>query len=471
MQTVDQKFILNHKKNKWSEDFFDDWVIPTIWENVSSSEEKKLHISKTVVYSHKTWLFSVIKKDFFSLPVSIRIVSVSMFLFIFGWGLWWDTFFSVYLKTIVDNVFRVSVIAAALPIVRMFLAVSVGELDDHTSIRSVIFLSKALYVVTSIFFFLAGIEHSVLFLVIAVWFNALSTATLITSYESLIRQYSQKENRSTSFGLYFSCINLAYVLGALLASVMVKYINLPYLFLFIAVFAVGSFISDTQLPHLSRQQIKKFLGKESFIHQFICEIFSFRAIKKWFLVLQKYDKKMFRALSNEFIFNILNYIGFIFIPIAAAKNNLTLSQIAIVFAAMRLPYVMNFFTWELADRYNKNKFVIIIFIFLSFLFALLWFKDSFGGIITVSFGIAFGLSLVRPVISWLVSDHTLPEDNGKITWVQQFIVWLGSAFGSILFGVLSAVFGMGMGFIFIWIALFLFGFYSAIRKFHLLKKL
>ncbi|MEI8090874.1 MAG: hypothetical protein WCG98_01055 [bacterium] len=51
---------------------------------------------------------------------------------------------------------------------RMFLAVSVGELDDHTSIRSVIFLSKALYVVTSIFFFLAGIEHSVLFLVIAV---------------------------------------------------------------------------------------------------------------------------------------------------------------------------------------------------------------------------------------------------------------------------------------------------------------
>ncbi|MEI8090873.1 MAG: hypothetical protein WCG98_01045 [bacterium] len=53
---------------------------------------------------------------------------------------------------------------------------------------------------------------------------------------------------------------------------------------------------------------------------------------------------MFRALSNEFIFNILNYIGFIFIPIAAAKNNLTLSQIAIVFAAMRLPYVMNFFT-------------------------------------------------------------------------------------------------------------------------------
>jgi sugar phosphate permease len=162
-------------------------------------------------FNHKTGFFSVIKRDFFSLPISIRIISASMFLFILGRGLGGDTFFSVYLKTIVDNVFRVSVIAAALPIIRMFLAVSVGALDDHTNIRSVVFLSKALYVFTGLFFFLAGIEHSIVFLIIAVLFNALSTATLLTSYESLIRKYSQKENRSTSFGLYFSCTNLAYV--------------------------------------------------------------------------------------------------------------------------------------------------------------------------------------------------------------------------------------------------------------------
>jgi uncharacterized Fe-S cluster-containing MiaB family protein len=61
---------------------------------------------------------------------------------------------------------------------------------------------------------------------------------------------------------------------------MVKYIDLPYLFLYIAIFAAGSFISDTQLPNLSRKKIREFLGKESFMHQFIREIFSFRAIKK-----------------------------------------------------------------------------------------------------------------------------------------------------------------------------------------------
>ena len=421
-------------------------------------------------FNHKTWLFSVIKKDFFSLPISIRIISVSMFLFLLGRGLWGDTFFSVYLKTIVDNVFRVSIIAAALPLIRMFLAVSVGELDDHTNIRSVIFLSKALYVVTSIFFFLAGFQHSIVFLIIAVFFNAISTATLITSYESLIRQYSQKENRSASFGLYFSFSNLAYVVGALLASVLVKYIDLPYLFLFIALFAMGSFISDTQLPNLSKKQIKKFLGKESFLQQFIREIFSLRAIRRGFMTLKNYTPNMFRALSDEFVFSILNYIWFIFIPIVAAKNHLSLSQIAIIFAVMRLPYVINFFTGELADRYNKKKFILIVMFLLSFMFALLGFRDEFGGIIIVSLGISFGLSFIRPVISGLISDYTLPGDAGKITGVQQFLLGFGAAFGSILFGILSSFFGMGTSFIIIGGLLFLFSFYGIVRKFHLMKR-
>ena len=423
-----------------------------------------------IEYNHKTGLFWVIKKDFFSLPISIRIISVSMFLFLFGRGLWGDTFFSIYLKTIVDNVFRVSIIAAALPLIRMFLAVSVGALDDHTNIRSVIFLSKAFYVVTSIFFFLAWLQHSVVFLIAAVLFNAISTATLITSYESLIRKYSHKENRSTSFGLYFSLSNLAYVLWALLASVMVKYIDLPYLFLFIGLFAIGSFISDTQLPNLSRKEIKKFLGKESFIHQFVREIFSLRAIKGGFMVLKNYSSSMFRALGDEFVFNILNYIGFIFIPIVAAKNNLSLSQIAIIFAIMRLPYVINFFTGELADRYNKKKFILIVMFFLSFLFALLGFRDEFGWIIVISLGISFGLSLLRPAISWLISDYTLPGDAGKITGVEQFLVGFGSAFGSIVFGILSVMFGMGVSFIIIWVLLFLFALYGIVRKFHLIKR-
>ena len=55
-------------------------------------------------------IFTIIRKEFFSIPFSIRIVSFSSFLFLLGWGLGADTFFSIYVEDIVHNVFRISVI-------------------------------------------------------------------------------------------------------------------------------------------------------------------------------------------------------------------------------------------------------------------------------------------------------------------------------------------------------------------------
>ena len=163
-------------------------------------------------FDHRTGLFSVLQKNFFSIPVAIRTVSVSTFLFILGRGLGGDTFFSPYLQSIVPNVFWISLIAAALPLIKMFFAVTVGALDDHTDVKSVIFLSKGLYFLTGIFFFLAGTQHSIILLLIAVAINAIASAALLTSYEELIRKYANRGDKSTSFGLYFSFMNLAYVI-------------------------------------------------------------------------------------------------------------------------------------------------------------------------------------------------------------------------------------------------------------------
>ena len=55
-------------------------------------------------------IIKTIKKDFFSIPVSIRFVGLSLFIFILGRGLGADVFFSLYIKDIVDNVFLVSII-------------------------------------------------------------------------------------------------------------------------------------------------------------------------------------------------------------------------------------------------------------------------------------------------------------------------------------------------------------------------
>lgn len=55
-------------------------------------------------------IIKIIRKEFFSVPISIRIVSFSLFLFLLGRGLGADVFFSIYIETIVDNILRISLI-------------------------------------------------------------------------------------------------------------------------------------------------------------------------------------------------------------------------------------------------------------------------------------------------------------------------------------------------------------------------
>ena len=413
---------------------------------------------------HKNGLFYVIRKDFFSIPVSIRIISLSLFIFILWWGLGADTFFSLYVKFIVDNVFWVSVIGALLALSKLFFTLPIGMVDDHSDTKSIVFLSKIAYVFAWFLYFFAGMFHSVIILINAVALNGFASAALLTTYQTFIREHSQKNNRCTVFGLYFSSINLAYVIWAIISSILIDHVYLPYLYLFIVLFALVSLLTDNMLPNLEKEQIKKLFGKETFLHQFFREVFSFSLIKKTILDMKSYSHKLFGALEFEFLFNVLNYISFLFIPIVAVANNLSLSQIAILFAVMRVPYIINFFTAELADKYDKKTFILTIMIFLAFLFALLGYNESFGSVVTISFGISIGLSMMRPVISWLISDYTHPQHGGTITGAGEFIGRAWDIVGSLVVGILSVAFGLNFSFVLVGILLFGFSIYQIIKR-------
>lgn len=241
--------------------------------------------------------------------------------------------------------------------------------------------------------------------------NGFATASLLTTYQAFIRKHSKKNVRGAIFGLYFSSLNLAYVVGALIASVIIGYVALPYLFLFVSLFSVISFFTDQKLPSLNKRQIREFIGKDTFIHKFFIEAFSFYAIKKVVIKMKTYSFRMYYALGFEFLFNVLNYIGFIFIPIISVKNNLTLSQIALVFAVMRVPYLIDFFTGNIADNTSKRKFLFFALLFISFLYMLLGYNEGFWSIVIITFAISLGLSLMRPVISAFISDCINTEDE------------------------------------------------------------
>lgn len=242
--------------------------------------------------TEKNGIFWIIKKDFFSIPVSVRIISFSLFLFVFGWGLGADTFFSVYIKYIIDNVFRVSVIGAILALSKLFFTLPIGAIDDHSDMKSVILLSKLFYILDGFLYFAAGLRHAPRLLVIAVLINGFAAASLHTTYQTFVRKHSSKGNRCTIFGLYFSSFNLAFVLGALISSVLVKYVQLPYLFLFIILFSFLSLFSDNHLPDISQKKFHELFGKETFLHQFFREAFSITLIKNTLKHIRSYPPKL-----------------------------------------------------------------------------------------------------------------------------------------------------------------------------------
>lgn len=410
---------------------------------------------RKIVVKTKNLFLAIPKNIFGGIPREVRIIALSLFIYVFWRWLGWETFFSLYIDKIVDNVFWISIVSAILSLCKMFLSISAGKESDNTDIRSVILLNKIVYAFVGILYFLAWFTGYLSLLILAVLMNGIASAWMFTSYQSFIRKNTKNWERGKSFGLYYVAINISVMLGALIAAVLIKYIDIHFLYLFIPVFTVLSMLIDKKLPQISKSERKKTFWNQSFIQKYMKNVFSFRPIKKVFSTLQGYSSRMYYALWFEMLFSMLNYIGFIFVPIVAIANNLSLSQIAIVFAVMRFPYIIDLFINNFSARKSKRKVLFLILLFMSLLYLLLGYHESFNNILIITFGISLWLALMRPIISAYVSDCTNPKEEWTISWIAEFVGKAGEIVWVLLFGVLSLLFGVQWSFIVVGVIVFI----------------
>lgn len=414
----------------------------------------KDHLFQTKEEETKWALLSVLKKRIFDLPISVRVVSSSLFLFILGRGLWWDPFFSVYVKSIVDNVFTLSLIWMLLPLSKLLFSIPIWELNNTSNKKYIIFVSKVIYILSGIFYFLAWVTKNVQLLIFAVILNGIASSILFITYESHIRDNINKKNSQDSWWFYFSSYNLAFVIWAVIASFLVMFIPLPFLFLFIVVFGTLSLFTDHKIPIKTKQDVKTIFAKDGFLVQLFKKSFSIKPIKDIIVFLKNSPQRYIYTLGYEWLFGILDYIWFLFIPLVAMQNDFSLSQIALIFALMKLPHVTNFFIVSFSSKFNKKLFVAVVLVFLSFLYAILGFNVSFGAILVISFGIALALSLIRPIISALITEDAHITDTGMLTGVQQFISQFAKMAGSLGFGMVVSLIWMHSGFFLVGLSLF-----------------
>ena len=149
----------------------------------------------------KERLFSLAK-----IPMEIREVSLSLFLFTIGWGLGGDTFFSVYIKKIIGTGIGLTLIGTLLPLVKLLVVMPIGALNDKWHGKNLLLSGKIFYAFSALFYFLAGVNQSVRMLITAVVFNGVWSGTM---YTTIRKQQSYRKQNSDFWRLFFehqSCI-------------------------------------------------------------------------------------------------------------------------------------------------------------------------------------------------------------------------------------------------------------------------
>ena len=426
-----------------------------------------------------------------TIPVKIRSISLSLALFMMGRWLWTDTYFSIYVQETVGSARGVTVIWSLLAFVKLLFTIPIWRMNDRLNAKYILLVWKILYAICGLLFFLAWIYHSRVFLVIATILNGIANSTTFTTYRSYYAKKTTKFDNAQISWIYFSALYITEVIWSLIAAVLVNYLELPYMYFFVVIFALVSLIQDEKIKtviskHYKTRKIfykkekkevkiankkqsnldynQNFLGKNWFLHSFVNGCLSVESWKEIWKILQKYNGKMYVALWSFMLTNFLNYISYLFIPIISAENNLSLSQIALVFAAMKLPYIVNVFAWKFWDRYSKKLQISIILVLMSFLYIALWFNEWFYTILILTFFISLGIALLFPLTTALVISYTHPKDNGAMIWVQDFVWRAWDILWSLWFWTLTAIIWLQKWFTIIWISVFWLWLYLMIKK-------
>lgn len=426
------------------------------------------------------------------IPLKIRSISLSLALFMMGRWLGTDTYFSIYIKEIVGSARWVTVIWAVLAFVKLIFTIPIWRMNDRLNVKYILLVWKILYAVCGLLFFLAWILHSRILLLFAAIFNGIANSTTFTTYRSYYSKKSTKVDNAQVSGVYFSAMYITEVIWSLIAAVLVNYLELPYMYFFVVIFALVSLLQDEKIKSVlskrynktrkrfykrvkkesksssnlsnSPEYEQKFFWKDWFIRSFVKGCLSTESWKEIWQLLKKYNWKMYVALWSFMLTNFLNYTSYLFIPIVAAENNLSLSQIALVFAAMKLPYVINVFTWKFWDKYSKKLLISIILVLISFLYVLLWFNEWFYTILILTFFISLWIALLFPLTAALVISYEESKDKWSIAWVEEFVWRAWDIIWSLWFWTLTAIIWLQKWFTIIWICTFWLWMYLMIKK-------
>lgn len=359
-----------------------------------------------------------------SLPKSIKLISLVMFLYSLGWGIV-TPFLPMYYQSIFGSYTKVGIVTALLPIFAILLDIPMGIIANSVSKRRMMQVALLLYMPFSSFFLsLKSLVDFTLFRM----YHAAAATSLWISAESYTRYHSPPWKARLSISLYDAAGTLSLIIGPVIGGLLFGIYGFKLLYA-ISVFAGFALLLSFFMPdHDPHSKLSKTVS--GMLH--------WRKLKDLYHELLN-NKPLLKI--NFFMFFFRFCISFIamLLPLFLKELGASYFKIGIIFSLFYLPLVFEpFFAMFASQKYTLK----IGFFFSGVLFLLLFLNTDLTSVFIYSLLLALCFAAIIPSIQGRITN-LMPKDKiGDFTGFGFVFADLSGALGPLIAGIIADALGI-----------------------------
>jgi len=342
-----------------------------------------------------------------------------------------DTIWAVYLNSFVDSIVLVGFLSAMLTIISFFsyfLFIPVIERSDKAKIY---FYTMIFFIITYVLFF---INHNFyFFLILAVVITILYTLR-ITSFGILVRDYSKNKNVSRNEGIIYTFMNIAWVIGPLVAGYVASGFGVNWVFILAAFFIfIGLILFKTS-------EIKDLKGKKITDNNFFINFVEFFKDK---------DRVLAYTLGGGV--NLWWSFIYLFIPLMIIRNGLGEIWIGYFLFAVAIPLILfSYISAKWAGKHGFKRLFKIGYLMVSIIAFACFFVSNIYFILSLLVLASVGLAMLESTTEAYFFDilrgkekyrfygpYNTAIDSGRFTgkiFASVLLIFLAFNFLFLLFG-------------------------------------
>ncbi|MBI1957559.1 MAG: MFS transporter [Candidatus Niyogibacteria bacterium] len=377
---------------------------------------------------------SLARRDFRTLPRSIKWVTLVLGVYSVFWGLW-DPFLPIYFKQVLGDYTQTAFVTAFFYMFLAFWSLPIGRLADILSKKKLIAFFFLLYLPLGPVLALA---RTIVQFTLFRFYHAFLATGLWSTTETYIRSHSPPHQRAEAIGFADAGFNFAVFLGAIASGFVVAEIGIVPLFyiapaiiataLFLAIFFLpdhsGSSDWSRAVPALRlsawRESIRDFLGNRQLV--FLSKL--------------------------SFLFGLAGAgVGAVLLPLFSEALGATPVQIGMIFALSLAPLIFEAPFAILADHISNRAIVLAGGSAATAILAALYATHDLRWLAVFAFLLGLSFALMAPALGGRATGFMPKAHIGELNGVYRAVGALSGGIGILIVGPLADRYGINAPFL------------------------